>query len=389
VAALTGTVGLATLPRNGVGHARLFLVLLHVPLVVFPAAMASTGLDLFPASNPGLAIPLAAAAGTIQLRHSWAASHGARPAGWRWTLLLLAAITYAPMVVVPPVQWATLQWLLIGSAAQLLSRLMAIVVTIVAVTIATASLLASWGSPAPTLTDGFYALGYSAVAFVMSGVALFGATRLVHALDELRESRAALAELGIASERLRIAQDVHDLLGQTLSAVALKGDLALRLLRDGNLDRGSEEVTSLTVLARDALHDVRTIASEPRRVTFDGEIARAADLLAGAGIDLRTAIDVASLPAPIDELFGWATRESVTNVLRHSAATHCALSVERSDGLLRLTMENDGVDEPVRTGGSGLPGLARRAAMLGGKAEGTPMGDDRFRLVVEVTEVDR
>ncbi len=388
MATQTGVVGVPTLPQPGVGRARLVMLVLHIPLVAFAAAAAGTGLDLFPASNPGLAIPLAAAAGIIQVRHSWAASHGVRPAGWRWTLLLLAVIAYAPMLVLPPVQWATLQWLLIGSGALLLPPLGAVVVTVVSVAVATTSLLAIY-SPPPTLIDVLYALAYTATVFVMSGVALFCAARLVHTLDELQRSRSELAELGVAAERLRIAQDVHDLLGQTLSAVALKGDLALRLLRRGSIERGSEEIRGLTTLARDALHDARTIATEPRRVTFDGERARAADLLAGSGVELRTAIDSGNLPSSIDELFGWSTREGVTNILRHTAATYCALTVKRSDGRLRLAIENDGVDEVVHSGGSGLSGLSRRAAILGGGAEGGPMQGGRFRLVVEVPETPR
>jgi two-component system, NarL family, sensor histidine kinase DesK len=382
----SAAVGVRTIPWSAVDRPRLLLLLLHVPLIAFPAAAAGTGLDLFPASNPGLAGPLAALAGAIQVRHSWAASHGMRPAGWQFTLLLLAILAYAPMLILPPVQWATLQWLLIGSAALLLPPLVAAIVALIAVIIAAATLLSAWGSPPPTLIDGAYALAYSAFVFVPSGVALFSAARLAHALDELRANRAALAELGIVSERLRVAQDVHDLLGQTLSAVALKGDLAIRLLRNGAIDRASEEVGSLTALARDAIHDVRSIASEPRRVTFAGERARAAELLAGVGIEFRMTLDAADIPASVDELFGWATREGVTNVLRHSIPAYCALRVERSGGLLRLLLENDGLEGPQRGGGSGLAGLARRASMLHGRAEGALVPGGRFRLIVEVPE---
>ena len=91
------------------------------------------------------------------------------------------------------------------------------------------------------------------------------------------------------------------------------------------------------------------------------------------------------VPPAVDELFAWAVREGVTNVLRHSTATTCALRVRRDGGLLRLEVENDGA-APASRGGHGLGGLAARAAALGGTAAGRATGDGGFVLVVEVPE---
>jgi two-component system sensor histidine kinase DesK len=218
---------------------------------------------------------------------------------------------------------------------------------------------------------------------LLGGGGLYGATRLVHLMHELREARAGLAELAMDRERLRIARDLHDLLGQSLSAVSLKGDLAVGLLERGEIEKATNEIEGLVSVARSALHDVLDVAHREPPIALASEIERATELLASTGTETRVDIRADELSPAVDELFAWALREGVTNVLRHSAATTCSISIRQQNDSVRFEIVNDGA-MPPSTGGSGLSGLASRAATLSGEAIGRSLGDGRFRLRVEV-----
>jgi two-component system sensor histidine kinase DesK len=240
--------------------------------------------------------------------------------------------------------------------------------------------------PNAALDERVWEFCYWEALLFLGGAGLYGATRLVRLMDELRDARADLAELAIGRERLRISRDLHDLLGQSLSAVSLKGDLAIGLLARNELPRAVGEIESLVSVARSTLHDLRDIAHREPPIALRSEIERASDLLASTGTETRLAIAADTLPPAIDELFAWALREGVTNVLRHSAATSCAITIGRRDGLVRLEIVNDGAMSSS-SGGNGLAGLATRAATLSGSASARAMGDGRFRLRVDVPEV--
>jgi two-component system sensor histidine kinase DesK len=186
-------------------------------------------------------------------------------------------------------------------------------------------------------------------------------------------------------ERLRISRDLHDLLGQSLTAVSLKGDLAIGLLERNDIPRAITEIDGLTAIARSTLRDVLDIAHREPPIALASEIERMVDLLASIGTETRVEVMPGRLSPAIDELFAWALREGMTNVLRHSSATTCSISIARSQGTVRLEIINDGA-MPVASGGSGLSGLATRAAELSGTVTGRPCGDGRFQLTVEVPE---
>ena len=215
---------------------------------------------------------------------------------------------------------------------------------------------------------------------------LFAAARLVRAVEDLQTARAELAELAVGRERLRISRDLHDLLGHTLSAVSLKGDLALRLLERNEHSRAAAEIESLTAVARSALRDMRDVAHDAHHVSFATDANSAVSLLATAGIETQIDVQVSDTSPAVDDLLGWALREGVTNVLRHSAATRCAISIRRDAGRVVLMMENDGA-APAALGGHGLNGLAARASALSGVANGTSLPDGQFCLLVHVPEV--
>src|SRR5262249_51860366 len=131
------------------------------------------------------------------------------------------------------------------------------------------------------------------------------------------------------------------------------------------------------------LHDVLDIAHRELPIALSSEIDRATELLASTGTETRVDIQVDELAPAIDELFAWALREGVTNVLRHSAATTCSISIRQQSDSVRFEIVNDGA-MPPSAGGTGLSGIASRAAALSGDATGRSLGDGRFRLRVEV-----
>jgi two-component system sensor histidine kinase DesK len=225
---------------------------------------------------------------------------------------------------------------------------------------------------------------YGLIVPTLYAAALVGGARLVWLVNELEATRTELATTAVGEERIRVSRDLHDLLGQSLSAISLKGDLALRLLaKDTGAARA--EIESLTGVARDALRDVRAITRDEHAVSLRTEIDGAAALLSAAGIDTR--LDVTDLPplsVPAQNALAWAIREGTTNLLRHSEAQTCAITLFRHRGTVQLEIVNDGA-RAVAGHGSGLSGVAERARAASGSSA-TTVHDGRFRLSVEVPE---
>ncbi|WP_218159918.1 sensor histidine kinase [Lentzea albida] len=199
--------------------------------------------------------------------------------------------------------------------------------------------------------------------------------RIVWELDRSREVRANLA---VAEERLRFARDLHDVVGRNLSVVALKADLAAQLARRGR-DTAIDEMLEVRRIAHESLDELRAVVSGYRTADLSAELAGARSLLASAGIDCRVIGDVTFEGEPAGAL-GWAVREGVTNVLRHSEARTCTITLRGKV----LTMTNDGVATSAFRFGSGLTGLHERIAALGGSVTATPEPPNRFVLTVEL-----
>jgi two-component system, NarL family, sensor histidine kinase DesK len=190
--------------------------------------------------------------------------------------------------------------------------------------------------------------------------------------------------LAIGQERLRVSRDLHDLLGQSLSAVSLKGDLAKRLLHR-DLAAARAEIEGLTKVARGALRDMRAVTSDQHAVSLPTETDGATALLQAAGVEARIDLDPLELPAAAEAVLAWAVREGVTNLLRHSEARVCSIPAVRRDGIVRLEIVNDGARPPTREG-SGLAGLGERARALAGTVAAERTRDGRFRLAVELPQ---
>ena len=155
---------------------------------------------------------------------------------------------------------------------------------------------------------------------------LFALTAAGRANRELRRARQELAELAVAEERTRIARDLHDTLGHSLSLIALKSELARRVLPDDPA-RAEAEIGDVERVAREALASVRETVSGYRQPSLAIELAGARAALSAAGIEGDVEPAPEGLPPEVDAVLGWAVREGVTNVLRHSDAGRARIRV--------------------------------------------------------------
>ncbi len=199
--------------------------------------------------------------------------------------------------------------------------------------------------------------------------ALIGAVTIQAAINTARDAKLRLAQaeveqLAKVAERERIARDLHDLLGHTLSVVVLKSELAQKLLsRDP--DRARQEIAEVERIARDGLAEVREAITGYRSSGLHAEIQHVHQALVSAGIE--TTVDAPSVDlAPAQETaLSLALREATTNVIRHAGATRCHIRFYARDGSLLMEVEDNGRggDAPF---GHGLTGMRERIQALGG-----------------------
>jgi two-component system sensor histidine kinase DesK len=213
----------------------------------------------------------------------------------------------------------------------------------------------------------------------IGGLAMWGVVRLVQRNGELAAAREEITRLAVEDERNRFARDLHDILGHSLTVVAVKAELAGRLVRL-DPDRAEAEIAEVEQLARQALADTRSALAGYRDVTLARELVNARSALGAAGIDADFPVAIDDVPAARRELFGWVVREGVTNVVRHSGASLCSVRIGPSTVEIVDNGTGDGVPH---TDGHGLRGLRERAEAAGGSLSvlRSPKG---FALTVRV-----
>jgi two-component system sensor histidine kinase DesK len=243
---------------------------------------------------------------------------------------------------------------------------------------------AMWGYPWPRafwLAGGIAAVAL--VTLVVAGLAeswfyalplllVLGFTALMRVLDTFSARQAELSEvMAVVGERERVARDVHDVLGHSLTAISVKAELASRLIEvDGA--RAAEELTQVQTLARQALAEIRLTVSGLRATRIDDELEVARDALTAAGIEPDLPPDSSAVEVSNRIVLAWALREAITNVIRHSGATRCVVTLGKST----LVVTDDGVGG-TGVEGNGLRGLRERVAASGGALTRGPGPDGR------------
>jgi two-component system sensor histidine kinase DesK len=201
--------------------------------------------------------------------------------------------------------------------------------------------------------------------------------RIFFELDE--RSEVARAELALVAERDRVARDVHDVLGHSLTALSIKAELAGRLI-DVDPVRARQELESIQETARQALAEVRSTVGGLRAANLDAELAAAPRVLADAGIETRLLGTVADTDPRHRTLLAWVLRESVTNVVRHARASRVSIELTPTG----LVVADDGTGFEVDGGreGNGLRGMRERVSAAGGTVRLTGGHGTRVEVVL-------
>ncbi|MBO0806681.1 MAG: histidine kinase [Actinobacteria bacterium] len=327
--------------------------------------------------EPKLALDLPALLAIFALTLSVTSAAAERWPQWRKlaALAALALITYLPLLVLGTF-WADMAGFLAGSTLLLLSGWLAWTLF----TAIVASMLV-----VPLVSDlGLYQTAYLALSTLVLGLVVFGLARLSAAIRYVHATRGELARLAVISERTRFARDLHDLLGYSLSSITLKAEVTKRLVA-GDPARARDELAEVLDIARQALADVRIVASGYRNISLAKEASSVSSLLSMAGINARVEIACGALEDPLDTVLATVLREAVTNILRHSTARNCVIEADFGDDAVRLLVSNDGVPRSVasRRNGGGLENLQTRLEAIGGKLTVKVSGNGWFNLLAE------
>lgn len=314
----------------------------------------------------------------LQLRHSGARVHHAPV--WQRTLTLVAQalLTYLPIALFHS-QWGAMAGFLAGSLLLLLPG--------------------RWGWPLygvvgltmliPPTLDGLSVQEtvYLCQSTLLTGLVVYGLSRLASLVQALHDTRSELAGMAVTKERLRFARDLHDLLGYSLSAITLKSELIHRLI-PAHPGRAMDEVGEVLTISRQSLADVRAVSSGLRNMSLEQEMRSAQSLLEAADVEVRLKIRLGEMGQFVDSMLAAVLREAVTNVLRHSIASWCSMEATQADGLVRLSVANNGVDPSYRDespdSGSGLGNLRERLQSASGRLSIIRGPGRTFELVAEV-----
>lgn len=298
------------------------------------------------------------------------------PAGPRaeWMLLAQLVLTYAPLVVFFE-SWLLMATFLAGTGLLLPATWRWLVfIVVMAVQAVLAAILQD---------DAGQALAYL-VCTAAIGLMIFGVVRLGVLVREVTGRQARLVELELIRERVRIDRDLHDMLSNRLAVIALKCELAERLVGT-DPPRAHAELNDVIDIARGAQSDVRTLAHGRAKASVSTELASARSALEAAGIKVEIALSCTPLPDDLANVLVAIVREAVTNILRHSTAAQCRIELLERDGRIRVSVVNDGVSPyPDAQDGSGLTNLRERTVAVGGRLFAGVREDGRFHLEARI-----
>jgi signal transduction histidine kinase len=301
----------------------------------------------------------------------------------RWAgLAVLALLVFVPVWWLPPGAHGAEAWL-IGTALVVLPRERALPVAVLGWF---GAVVVEYANPSPSISL-LYSVTYFAVGTLVSASIVWGLGTVVRLLGEMREAREQLRAMAVATERERLARDVHDMLGLGLTTITVKCELALRLL-DTDAGRARGELTEAMGAARRSLADVRLVHEDSGAMSLGSECRVVDSALRAADIGVRLEVEGALAdPATHGTTNALAVvlREGVTNVLRHSRATWCAITIRVDADGAALEIVNDGVGDepdgggPDGGGGTGLRNMRARMGAVGGTLDARRDGC-RYRL---------
>ena len=200
--------------------------------------------------------------------------------------------------------------------------------------------------------------------------------------DKLLRAQEEIEHLARVAERERIARDLHDLLGHTLSVIVLKAELASKLFSP-DPERARKEICDVEAISREALGQVRAAVRGYRLAGISGELRNARTALEAAGIRLESAIEPPALAPAQETVVALALREAVTNVVRHAQARVCRIALRQSGPYCELEVADDGRGGATMEGG-GLRGMRERVEAAGGAVECDGSGGTSLRVRVPV-----
>ncbi|GAA1701918.1 sensor histidine kinase [Fodinicola feengrottensis] len=342
---------------------RTFVPLAWLLALVGPAADVLTGRIAYPLlAGAGLLVfvaLLAAVAYSVLGRWQWLG---------RWRAAMLAPSTVLALVLT----WAygdswglTFLFLAAGCALAFTSPRQAAAAVAGTVVLAAS---ATWLSGHPG------AVVSSVVTVALAGLVVLAFRGMGTAIMELRAAREELARLAVDQERARFARDLHDLLGHTMSLVVIKAEVVRRLVHT-DPDQAALQAADIETVGRQALTEIREAVTGYRPRDLDAELTHARSALADAGIEMSISESAEELPEAARSLLGWCVREAVTNVIRHSHARKCTISLRVRDGIAELQVRDDGAGGAVGSAGTGLRGLAERLSAAGGRVDAGPVPD--------------
>ncbi|CAL4859233.1 hypothetical protein MMM2322_00882 [Microbacterium sp. MM2322] len=260
-------------------------------------------------------------------------------------------------IVGPLAVWS---WILVVTLAGFVAQRRWIAVASVAVIVGAQFLVAAVSGWEHAVQHG---LLFAPVVTLSVGASMLFFGRQREAEDRLGVAHDELTRLAVVEERARFSRDLHDVLGHSLTVVAIKSELASRLV-DLDPERAKAEMREVEQLSRDALQGLRQAVSGYREADLDAELVAARAALAAAGIDADLPVDGAAPASDVRSLFAWVVREGTTNVIRHASATRVRITLHRT----AVTIEDDGTGvsaSGAAVAGNGLRGLRERADALG------------------------
>ena len=275
-----------------------------------------------------------------------------------WRRLIPAAVMFALSLSLTPwigedVRW---MWTFVGVAVAVSSVARRPTWILVLLLSALSFVVGEWSG-----ADTFTNVLNSAIILSIS-IMMLSFVQNITTLERLRAAQEQVAELAAERERSRVARDVHDILGHSLTVITVKAELAGRLM-DAGSPAARDEVGQIEQLSRGALADVRATVHGYRGVSISGELAAARAALESAGVAPELPGSTDQVPSDRRELAGWVVREAVTNVVRHAEASVCRVSLDSRS----VEVADDGRGPSGASSGSGLSGLRERVETAGGR----------------------